>query len=186
MKMKSIVNSVFTLLMCTSLSLSLFADDSYKNSDFGKKKDAAHRRKSGGKDKKSSQYIDKIMSKLSKDEKLRLRELRTNDPAAFREEMGKIIKKSKQGRNKRDPEMRNMIKSYHNASDEDKPAIKQKITELVRKQFDKKMDVNRKNYEKAQKRLQELKNKLTERENNADVIIQNRVDFLTQNPALHW
>lgn len=186
MRKQSLVNSIFILFLSTILSSSLLGENSVKNGIQNKKRDASSNGKVSEKESKSSIYIDKIMSELSKEETIKLRELQKRDPSAFRQEIMKIIKKYKQTHFKRDTELHNFIRSYNAASAEEKVEIKKKITEIVRQQFNKKMELNRKSYERAKKKLQELEAKLLEREKNAELIIQNRVESLTRNPALNW
>ena len=185
MQTKSFIN--FILFFYFLLSFSLLAESGAKNVSQGKKRDTSSNAKVPDKESKTSiYYIDKIMSELSKEETLKLRELQKSDPAAFKQEIVKIIKKYKQAHSRRDAELHSLIKAYNSADDEGKIEIKKKITAIVRQQFDRKMELNRKNYERASKKLEELKAKLIEREKNAELIIQNRVDMLTRNPALNW
>jgi len=142
------------------------------------------RKKSQNKDRKN--YSNKIISQLSDAEKKRLRELQKSDTNAFRQEIKKIVTKYKALSNKKSQEMKNLIARFHTAGDGEKAELKQKITEIIRNQFLHKMAVNKKNYEKAVKRLNELKQKLDERENNSEVIIKERVRELTKDPVLIW
>ena len=187
MQVKYFINLSFISFFSFILSFSLLAENSAKNMSQGKKRDTSSNAKVPDKDSETSIfYIDKIMSELSKKETLKLRELQKSDPAAFKQEIVKIIRKYKQAHSRRDSELHTLIKAYKSASDEERIEIKKKITAIVRQQFNQKMELNRKNYERASKKLEELKAKLIEREKNAELIIQNRVDMLTRNPALNW
>jgi len=131
-------------------------------------------------------YPNKIISQLSDIEKKRLRELQKSDANAFRRELKKIVAKYKAEHNKKSKEIRDLIKKFHSSEGDEKNAVKEKITEFVRAQFVRKMEVNKKNYEKAAKRLEELKKRLNARENNAEIIIKERVRELTKDPDLMW
>lgn len=131
-------------------------------------------------------YANKIISQLSDSEKKRLRELQKSDVKAFRREIRKIAGRYKTEHSKKSKEIRNLITAFHSAEGDEKSVLKEKIREFVRAQFNRKMEGNKKNYEKAEKRLKELKKRLEVRENNAEIIIQERVRELTKDPALHW
>jgi hypothetical protein len=152
--------------------------------DHPKKAALNQRKKNQNKDRKI--YSNKIMSQLSDKEKSRLWELAKADPNAFRQELKKIAIKYKAKHSKKNQEIKKMVADFHAAEGDKKKVIKEKIAAMVRDQFTRKMEMNKKNYEKALKRLQELKQKLDERENNSDVIIEERVRELTKDPALHW
>ena len=192
MKKNYVVHIILLVFLSLALPSILIAEsntkksDQSKKSDQVKKRDSASNGKVSGKDIKSSLYLNKVMANLTKEELGKLRELQKSDPMAFRQEILKIVKRYKQAHLKRDPELHSLTKSYNAASDEDKVKIKQKITAIVRQQFNKKMELNRKSYERARKKLQELEAKLIEREDNAEMIIKARVEELTKNPALSW
>jgi len=132
-------------------------------------------------------WISQMLSKLTKSEKARLRHLQETDPQSFKAEVKKLVKKYKPQSSDSSRAIMSLIKKYHAAEDEtEKNEIQAKIRDLVRKQFDTKMAINKKRYQEIAKKLQQLKKKIEEREANADAIIKQHVKDLTKDPALAW
>ncbi len=141
-------------------------------------------RQQPAKNKKSHHLMGKIMQALTPEEKSALRELQKTDQKAYHQKIKGLVKKYRNVNIKRQQKFRWLIKEYHAADDnQKKEELIDKITEIVRRQFKEKIEANRKNYEKAVKRLEALKTKLEEREEKTEQIIQERVDNLTQDPV---
>ena len=187
MKNRYFLFSAGILLFFLTNIISLNAQEHEVNKNSEKSSNEGRRGKNADREKKSSPIIliEKIMTDMSSQERARLSELQQSDPKAFRKEIGKIVKKYRVENSKKDPELKKLIKAYNSASDEEKEEIKKQITDSVSKHFNKKMDANRKNYKKAAKRLEDLKRKLNEREQNAALIIEARVKQLIQKRATH-
>lgn len=134
------------------------------------------------KQKKPNRFINKLMSKLTDEEKAKLKELQKNSPEAFRKELKVLAKKYKLHRSKMSEKVRELVEKFNTAEGEkEKEEIISQLTEAVREEFNKSMENNRKNCEKAEKRLQELKAKIEKKAENAEKIISNRVKQLTRN-----
>jgi len=146
-------------------------------------------RKAGKNEKRKWQTFQKqLFNKLSKEDRGKLKELQKENPEAFRKEIKALVKKyrGKHSKGKQNKEIGEMVNKYHSAEGEDKEQILLKIKEKVTKQFNNKMEANKRNIKKTEKRLNELKIQLQKREDNADEIIEARVKALTQDPSLRW
>ena len=130
---------------------------------------------------------DKIMNQLTPEEKKKLRALQQTSPKEFYQEIKSLAKKYRNENLKKNQVVKDLVAKYRHAENEqDKEKIKAELTDFVRKQFNIKMEANRKNYERAHKRLLELKEKLEKREAQADNIINDKVQQLIKNPVLSW
>lgn len=130
----------------------------------------------------------KILNSLPKDQYEKLKKLQKEDPQAFRKEIRVLTKKYNKNFQKTssNKEMDDLVLQYHVAQGDEKEKIKEKIKEKVTEQFNKKMANNRANVERTEKRLNELKRLLKVREENAEKIIQERIEYLTRDPGLRW
>lgn len=130
----------------------------------------------------------KILNNMPKEEYDRLKKLQKDDPQAFRKEIQGLAKKyrNKQQKNVQKKEMDDLVFQYHVSQGDEKEKILSKIREKVTEQFNEKMANNRANVEKTGKRLDELKKLLKTREENADKIIKERIEYLTKDPSLKW
>lgn len=128
-----------------------------------------------------------LMSRLTDDEKKELEELRKTDRDGFRKKIRELVKKYKKQLEQEQKEVRSFAKKIRNADTEaEKSKLKEELRSKLRKQFDAKMAINRRNYKQAGKRLEELKKRLDAREAKADVIIERRLQELTEDPDLKW
>jgi hypothetical protein len=128
-----------------------------------------------------------LMSRLSDEEKKELEELRQNDKEAFRDEIRELVKKYKRQFAQEQKEIKTLAKKIRKAKNgAEKNELIAKLRSNLRKRFNSRMAMNRKNYEQSAKRLKDLKKKLDAREKNADEIIDRKFKDLTEDPDLKW
>ncbi len=173
--------SVILLLLFSINLTAIYAQDSAQEVEPKKKSNVVLRKKNAGNGKKvSTSVIAIVMAEMGSEKRARLRKLHRCNPQAFRKEIAKIVSKYRAANNKKNLELKKIVKAYNAASDAEKSAIKEKLSDLVRSQFNKKMDANRRSYKKTVKRLEDLKQKINKREKNADLIIKERIKQLTK------
>lgn len=164
---------------------------------FSQQNDSEHAKKAG--DKKQQVFLDKRMhggdnspfrelyATLSEQEKAELKKLQQENPEAFREKLKQKIQALKQKKNEENSKLKSLSKKYQEASlPEEKQQVLKQIREITEKQFDQKMETNRKALENIEKRFAELKKKYEEREQKRSEIIESRVLELTKDPSLEW
>jgi hypothetical protein len=133
------------------------------------------------KHKKGNSPVARIMSKLTDEEKEKLKALQKKDQVAYQTELQALAKKYKLRYAPISKEILDLLAHLNQTEDEDmKKELLATLSEVVRKEFNDKMEANRKNYEKAAKRLEELKKKIEQKEEKADKIISQRVRQLTK------
>lgn len=172
---KVIVMGLF--LLCGNLLIQVYADADPMNKD----------NKSGKCNRQAFQ--EQILDKLSEEQQTKLKRLQKENPEAFRKEIKNIVKryKSKQVKAAKQKEIDNLVSKYRESADNaEKEQLLIQIKEKVSEQFNDKMASNRQNIEKTGKRLDELKNQLKKREDNATLIIEERIKELTKDPSLRW
>lgn len=140
-----------------------------------------------------SSYIDKgglfgkFISELSQEDLEKLKKLSKENPEAFREEIRKRTESKKtefDGQNSNATELAEKIRKAQ--SDTEKAKIKSELRISVKEEFEKKMEINRKRLEQAEKQLGEFRIKLEERTQKADEIIDGRVNDLLKDPGMKW
>lgn len=134
------------------------------------------------------QVTQKLINDMPKDQQEKLKRLQRENPEAFRKEIHNLARrhKAKQVKSAQKKEMEELVSKYHNAKGDEKEKLLSVIREKVSKQFHDKMANSRANIEKTETRLGELKTLLKTREENADKIIQERIEYLTKDPSLKW
>jgi len=129
----------------------------------------------------------KFISELSQEDLEKLKKLNKENPEAFKEEMRKRMESKRsefEGQNSKASELAGKFHSAQN--DNEKAKIKDELRNSVKKEFDSKMEMNRKRLEQAEKQLGEFKVKLDERKKKADEIIDGRVGDLLKDPGMKW
>ena len=133
--------------------------------------------------KKGNSPVTRIMSKLTDEEKEKLKTLQKKNQVAFQTELQALAKKYNLRYSPISKKILDLLNQFHQTEDKDlKKELLASLSEVVRKEFNEQMEANRKNYEKAAQRLEELKKKMEEREEKAEKIISQRVKQLTKNP----
>ena len=131
--------------------------------------------------------FSQVMSRLTEEERNELAELRKTDKEAFRNKIRELAKKYKRQFAAERKQMNELAKKIRKATSEDeKSKLKDELRSILRKQFDAKMAINRRNYEQAAKRLKDLKKRLDARQKKADQIIERKLQDLTEDPDLKW
>lgn len=137
------------------------------------------------KNKKGNSPVAKVMSKLTDEEKEKLKDLQKKDQVAYQKELQTLAKKYKLRYSPISKEILDLLAQLKKTEDaEKKKEILENLSEVVRKEFNEQMEANRQNYEKAAKRLEDLKKKMEEKEAKADKIISQRVKILTKTKPL--
>lgn len=193
------------LLIAITVSLSAFASQNLTAADVQKPVDPKSEVKHGDKahaDKPSSantgkgggsSYGDrgglfgKFISELSQDDLEKLKKLSKDNPEAFREEIRKRMESKRtefDGQNSNATELAEKIRKTQ--SDTEKAKLKAELRNSVKDEFEKKMEINRKRLEQAEKQLGEFRLKLDERTQKADEIIDGRVNDLLKDPGMKW
>ena len=163
---------IIALIFISTAFNPLFGEDSAKD-----KQPRTNKKKH----KKGNSPVARIMSKLTDKEKENLKALQKKDQVAYQTELQTLAKKYKLKYSPISKEILDLLSQFHQTEDEDlKKELLATVSEVVRKEFNEQMEANRKNYEKAAKRLEELKKKIEERENKANKIISQRVKNLTK------
>jgi lipopolysaccharide export LptBFGC system permease protein LptF len=129
----------------------------------------------------------KFISDLSQEELERLKKLSKENPETYREEMRKRLEFKRSERDEQSNKLNELVEKFRNTKGEDNKAkIKNELTVLVKEEFDKKMAMNLKHLEQAEKKFAEFKAKLVERKKKADEIIDGRVEDLLKDPNTKW
>jgi hypothetical protein len=130
-----------------------------------------------------------ILNKLSEAQQAKLKKLQKENPEAFRKEIKILVKKYKSRHSKaaKQKEIDILVSKYHRSKDNtEKEQLLVQVKEKLTKQFNDKMVNNRRNVERTEERLNELKDQLIKRESNADKIIEERLRELKKDPHLRW
>jgi len=140
----------------------------------------------------------KILKHISKEEAARLRKLHASDPAAWKEEVKKVVERIKtekkeqnqkniSARKKQDQEIKKLVSQYKTTKDADtrKEALEQ-LHKLTQKVFLEKMQKNKQRLESLEKHVKNLRKQYEFRQKNADKIIQSRVNTLTNDTKFDW
>lgn len=150
-------------------------------------------------DKKQQVFLDKrlhggenspfreLYSSLSEQEKADLKKLQQENPEAFREKLRQKLQALKQKKNEENSKLKELSKKYQEASlPQEKQEVLKQIRKITERQFDEKMESNKKSIENIETRFTELKKKYEERQLKRSEIIENRVLELTRDPSIEW
>lgn len=180
-------------LVAFGISLSGYADDNdsrrgrERGHDRMNKKMSEHGGRAWANKKNARGKRSMLFSRMSDEEKKELAELRKNDKKAFRAKIRELAEKYKKQYAQERKATKALAEKIRNAANEDeKNELSAKLRANLRKQFNSRMELNRKNYEQAAKRLKDLKKRLDAREKNADEIIDRKFKELTEDPDLKW
>lgn len=106
----------------------------------------------------------------------------------YRKQLLERLKSDQEKQRRREnDELKNILTAYRQSKNEDeKQKNYQKLTELTKKQFYRRLTSTEKQIKIIEKRLDQLKKRYNTRKENADKIINQRVEQLTSDPALKW
>ena len=128
-----------------------------------------------------------VMGSLSEEEKTEFKKLHEKNPEAFREALNKKMQALKAKKQEDTSKVMDLVKKYNEAqSSGEKNQFQRQIKELCEKQFDERMESNRKSIEHVEQRLTELKKKYQDRVSKKNEIIEQRLKDLTKDPSLEW
>ena len=127
-----------------------------------------------------------FLESLSEEERAELRRLQKENPQAFREKIRDLTSKYRRKADRNKAKLKKLVAEIRNARGEERKRLVDKLSDMVGTEFDKRMENNWKNYEKAAKRLEELRKKLELRKGKRAKIISDRVEELVKDPALRW
>jgi lipoate-protein ligase A len=131
--------------------------------------------------------FSKFISELSQEDLERLKKLSKENPEGFREEIRKKMESNRSefdGQNSKASELAEKFRKALN--DTEKAKVKGELRDSVKDEFEKKMEINLKRLEQAEKQLGEFRLKLDERKQKADEIIDGRVNDLLRDPSMKW
>ena len=162
-------------------------DDERENNEREKKRGSRKVRQRHDKREKQERAQWKILQNISVEERKRLRQLHATNPAAFREEIAKIVKRIRAEKKELNKKIQSLVSQYKNSKDDKtkKEAIAQ-LRQITRKIFLEKMQKNKKRLESLEKHVKKLRQQYNFRQKNADKIIQSRLDTLTNDTRFDW
>ncbi len=129
----------------------------------------------------------KFISELSQEDLEMLKKLNRDNPEAFREELRKRMESKRGEFEEQNGKASELAEKFRKTrGDNEKAKIKNELRDSVKEEFVKKMELNRKRLEQAEKQLGEFKVKLDERNKKADEIIDGRVNDLLKDPGMKW
>ena len=115
----------------------------------------------------------RAFAELPDTERREMMKLQRNDPEKFRKIMMKKVEKLLQTEQNERTLLKTLAKKYNDAAHEqEKKAVANQISMLLRKRFDQRLRNNRKQLEAMKKRTMKLEMELNRREKNADKIIE--------------
>ena len=131
-------------------------------------------------------YVWRAFSELSDRERMEMTGLQRNDPEKFREIMTRkaeeILRREQEERRK----LADLSEKYRTAgSDRERIVIRQQLTELVKKRFDKRLTGNRRQLEAMKRQAAKLEEELDRREKNADKIVEMIVESVLKGEKPH-
>ncbi len=128
----------------------------------------------------------KFITELSTEDLEKLKKLNKENPEAFREEMRKRLEFKRGEHEEQNGKASALAEKFRKVGDNEKAKIKSDLRNSVKEEFEKKMELNLKRLEQAEKQLGEFKIKLDERKQKADEIIDGRVNDLLKDPGMKW
>lgn len=128
-----------------------------------------------------------ILREISSTERERLRQLYAADPKTFKLELARIVDRIKQEKQKSNEKLHQLVRQYKNAGDpEKKKEILEQLRQITSKAFFAKMEHNKKRLESLETQVKKLRQQYEFRQQNADKIIQARLDALTCDTEFEW
>lgn len=129
--------------------------------------------------------IWKVFLRLTPEEKKALLELQRNDPEKFRvaikQRADEILKKEQVVKTA----MNNLAKKYLECKNEiQKKQLKQELYQIVRNDFNQKLEDHRRNLEINRQRIVRMEQELKKRSANIEKIIETKVDALLENKSV--
>jgi len=148
-------------------------------------KNPANNQNLGEKDR--SAPFRKFLTDLSQEDFERLKKLSKENPEEFKEEVRKRTDSKKTGYEGSNSKSSELAEKFRKSKDEkEKSNIKNELRNSVKEEFDRKMEINLKRLDQAEKQLGEFKAKLDDRKRKADEIIDSRVNDLLKDPNIKW
>ena len=191
--MKKSILAIMEIALITALAtMQVSAQDGQEGTEGGqpsKKEMKKHQNKGwvAPDNQERMKHMLQLLASLPESERARLEQLKKENPEAFRTEVQKLVKERKEKRMQENAKLQELVAKYREtASDEEKQKILAEIRTETEKEFNAKMDANKKFIEQAEKRLEEFKKKCEARIEKASEIIDERVKELTKDPALKW
>ena len=127
----------------------------------------------GGERSRRGHLMWRAFAELSDKERKEMMTLQRNDPEKFREIMMKKVETLLQTEQKERALLKTLAEKYKAAADEqEKKAVTDQISSLLRKWFAKRLHNNRRQLEAMKKQTRKLEQELNRREKNADKIIE--------------
>ena len=120
----------------------------------------------------------RAFSELSASERKEMAKLQRTDPEKFKEVMNQKVELIFKAEQAERQQLRLLAEQYKSAPDEKKPEIREKIKSIVRKRFDKRLNSNRRQLADMKRRAIILEQKLNEREENAEKIIDLQLEHV--------
>lgn len=131
--------------------------------------------------------VKKFFQSLSPEDKKKMYELYKNDPEKFRKEIReKVIEYRKQERDGSPAINETLTKMKKAQTPDEKNKYQTQLKEQTAKEFYARQDQSRANLEDLEKRVKALRQVYEMRKNNADKIINDRVENLSQDQELDW
>jgi len=119
----------------------------------------------------------RAFSELSDEERAGMVKLQREDPEKFREAMNRKVEEIVRREKAERKVIQELAEKYRAAgSDEEKTAVKRQLTDLVKRRFNKRLAVNRRQLEAMKRQAVKLEKELDQREKNADGIVSMIVD----------
>ena len=129
----------------------------------------------------------KFISELSQEDFERLKKLNKDNPEAFREEIRKKMESKRSELGEQNGKASELAEKFRKTQDDsEKEKIKNELRNSVKEEFDRKMELNFKRLEQAEKQLGEFKARLDDRKKKTEEIIDGRVNDLLKDPNMKW
>ncbi|OGV35205.1 MAG: hypothetical protein A2020_04075 [Lentisphaerae bacterium GWF2_45_14] len=190
---KSILKLMGITLLAALASLQLCAQEDIGAESEGpqaKKEMKKRPQKKNGMGKENSERGERpapFLSSLSDEEKGKLEKLRKENLEAFKQEIQKLMREKREKKMQENAKLQETVRKYREAkTDEEKQQALAELKTETEKEFNSKMEMNRKSIEQTEKRLQEFKKKYEERIQKSSAIIDERVKEITKDPSLNW
>lgn len=110
-------------------------------------------------------------AELSGEERQAMLKLQREDPEKFKAEMNKKSEEFFKAEKARREELKKLVNEYRNANDDVKEELKKKISDLIRKNFKRRLRRSRLQLEELQERAEKLEQELDKREKAEDKIV---------------
>jgi hypothetical protein len=138
----------------------------------------------GGEGNRRIPTLEMLSGQLPAEEIEELHRLQREDPQAFRQKFHDLVRRFRQERGESQKKMRELQKAYQKAPDDEaRNAIRTEIATAVKAEFEEQMKCAQQRLEQSRTRLAEIEKKFADQETNAERIIAERVQALTNPPS---